>query len=197
MLLHKKGKREDLRNWQPIALSNTDSHIFSKLIAQQLGSFADSFISKAQFGFIPGRNIWENIHLINNIVESKPSHGALVFLDQEKAYNRMDWNFLIKCLIHSKFPKSFISWLENFLKSLNFKVKINDSFSQTIFPSQGLCQGDPLSPLLYNIIFESFLLSFNSSIQGISIRGQPTIKALAFADDCVLALSDSSDTKLL
>ena len=29
MLLHKKGKREDLRNWRPLALSTTDSHIFS------------------------------------------------------------------------------------------------------------------------------------------------------------------------
>ena len=37
--------------------------------------------------------------------------------------------------------------------------------------------------------------SFNKQLQGIKIRGQPTIKALAFADDCVLAIHDSLDTK--
>ena len=45
------------------------------------------------------------------------------------------------------------------------------------------------------MVFECFLLSINKQLQGIKICGQPTIKALAFADDCVLAIHDSLDTK--
>ena len=166
-LLYKNGTREDIRNWRPIALSNTDSRIFSKLIANRLGKFADEFISPFQFGFVPGRNIWNNIHLINNIASATPTEGALIFLDQEKAYDRVDWDLLLHCVDYCGFPSQFSSWLKKFLNQLNIQIKLDNSFSSPIYPSRGLIQGDPFSPILYNLVFECFLLSINKQIQGI------------------------------
>ena len=106
--LFKKGDREDIKNWRPIALTNTDSKIFSKIMASRIGIVAQRIISDSQYGFIPNRFIWDNIHLVNNITESKGNNGALLFLDQEKAYDRVNWSFLKLVLDTVKFPKIFI-----------------------------------------------------------------------------------------
>ena len=107
MLLYKKGDRNLLSNWHPIALTNTDLRIFSKILAEHIGSFAERIISPNQFGFVINRKIWDNIHLVNNVIKANPKKGALIFLDQEKAYDRVDWRFLNICLKKANFLINF------------------------------------------------------------------------------------------
>ena len=195
MLLYKKGDRNLLSNWRPIALTNTDSRIFSKILAARIGSFAERIISPNQFGFVINRKIWDNIHLVNNVIEANPKKGALIFLDQEKAYDRVDWRFLNICLKKANFPDKFLNWLNNYLGAINYKIRSSNGFTNKILPTRGLRQGDPLSPILYNFFFDPFLRTINKKLIGISIRGQRTLTSLAFADDCVLLVNDSNDVK--
>ena len=195
--LFKKGRKEDLKNWRPIALTNTDTKIFTKILAKRLGIIASRLVSPSQYGFIPNRHIWDNINTVNNIIMSHQPKGSLVFLDQEKAYDRVDWNFLINTLKTVGFPTSFLNWLLKYLSLTSIRVRSNSFITDPIIPSRGLRQGDPLSPILYNFSFDVFLNLINKKIKGISIFGQPTVKVVAFADDCMVALADKEDTKLL
>ena len=92
--IYKKGAKENPANWRPISLSNTDMKIFTKIISRRISLVAQNQLSPSQFGFIPNRFIWENINLVANLTLSRQTTGQLLFLDQEKAYDRVDWNYL-------------------------------------------------------------------------------------------------------
>lgn len=98
MLLYKKGDRNLLSNWRPIALTNTDLRIFSKILAEHIGSFAERIISPNQFVFVINCKIWDNIHLVNNVIEANPKKGALIFFSKKKPMIELIGVFLISVL---------------------------------------------------------------------------------------------------
>ena len=94
----------DLKNWRPISLLNVDAKIASKVIAERMNRLLPGLIHHNQSGYIPGRNISENIRSILDIMEFtkvKKLPGLLLFLDFEKAFDSLEWDFLAKCLENS------------------------------------------------------------------------------------------------
>ena len=64
-LIEKKDQdRYDLKNWRPISLLNVDAKIASKVIAERMKRLLPGLIHNNQPGYIPGRNISENIRSI-------------------------------------------------------------------------------------------------------------------------------------
>lgn len=53
-----------IENWRPISLLNSDAKIFAQIFAKRLKSGLDDIIDEEQSGFMPGRNIGNNIRLI-------------------------------------------------------------------------------------------------------------------------------------
>src|SRR3954471_9639841 len=97
----KKGEESDLKNWRPIALLNYDRKILSKILATRIQKVAHSIIHPSQTGFIKGRRIQDNTMALYQILDfyrHSPSPGSLIFLDQEKAYDKVNWEYLLACL---------------------------------------------------------------------------------------------------
>ena len=146
---------------------------------------------------IPGRNIATNLHTLNDIVKyanSKNVEAAILFLDQEKAFNRVDHQFLLKTLKHLNFGDNSISWIEIILKDISSQIKINGFLSDDILIAWGVRQGDPLSALLYVIIAEVLgnLIRSNKDINGITINSIEQ-KILQYADDTqIIVTNDKS-----
>ena len=68
-LIEKKDQdRCDLQNWRPISLLNVDAKIASKVIAERMKRLLPGLIHGNQTGYIPGRNIGENIRSILDIM---------------------------------------------------------------------------------------------------------------------------------
>ena len=118
-------------------------------------------------------------------------------MDQEKAYDRVDWNYLSNVLDISGFPKSFINMYSNILSSSSISISTLNSKPKIVWPSRGLKQGDPLSPILYNYSLKPLLLTISRKISGIALFGQPNLKIVAFADDCVVGISNKRDSNLI
>ena len=60
-----------------------------------------SVISNDQTGFLPNRYIGENVRLILDIIEYTDANdvpGTLFFIDFEKAYDKLEWEYVQKCL---------------------------------------------------------------------------------------------------
>ena len=171
--------------------------IFTKIISKRIGLITQTQISPSQFGFIPNRFIWENINLVANLTLSHQTNGQLLFLDQEKAYDRVDWNYLFDVLNSSGFPKLFIKLYSSILLSSTISISTLNSNPKLIFPSRGLKQGDPLSPILYNYSLEPLLLTISKKLLGIALFGQPNLKKVAFEDDCVVGISNKQDSNLI
>ena len=97
----KNGEREDIRNWRPITLLNTDYKIISKILANRLKKVLPKIIHADQKGFVPGRNIQDANRLIQDLIkytDDEDLEGAIIFLDQEKAFDRVEWGWVDACL---------------------------------------------------------------------------------------------------
>ena len=74
---------------------------------------------------------------------------ALLSLDQEKAFDRVDWPFLFAALAKMGFGGNFIRWVRLLYTDVRSSVPVNGYTSRPFKPSRGVLQGCPLSPLLY------------------------------------------------
>ena len=104
--------RELLKNWRPITLLNTVYKIGSKAIAERIKPLLPKIISRHQIGFMKDRFISENTRVIYDVLDlsqRKNITGLLLILDFEKAFDTINWNFLIKSLNLYNFGESLIN----------------------------------------------------------------------------------------
>ncbi|CAM2106408.1 unnamed protein product [Caretta caretta] len=100
-LLPKKGDLRDLRNWRPVSLLSTDYKIIAKAISLRLGSVMADVVHPDQTYTVPGRSIFDNLFLVRDLLELGRRDGlsfALLSLDQEKAFDRVDHGYLLSTL---------------------------------------------------------------------------------------------------
>ncbi|CAM2095666.1 unnamed protein product [Caretta caretta] len=101
VLLPKKGDLRDLRNWRPVSLLSTDYKIVAKAISLRLGSVMADVVHPDQTYTVPGRSIFDNLFLVRDLLELGRRDGlsfALLSLDQEKAFDRVDHGYLLSTL---------------------------------------------------------------------------------------------------
>ncbi len=93
-------KTDDVKFYRPISILNYDYKIISKSITQRLGSVLHTIIHEDQTCSVKGRTILDNIHLMRNIIElmsiKKIWNAVFLNLDQEKAFDRVSYDFLFK-----------------------------------------------------------------------------------------------------
>lgn len=195
ILLYKKDDETNLKNWRPISLTNSDYKILTKVLNNRLSKIAMELISPNQYGFIPGRQIWDNIHNINNLLQSRSNitNGYALFLDMEKAYDRISWVYLFSALKRFGAPSVFISWLQLLYSNLESYIMVNSKPSKSFPVCQGLRQGDPMSPILFNFAIDFLLRSINLRIGGIKLSSGPFISHMSFADDTVVCIGSQND----
>ena len=124
------------------------------------------------------------------ITQKKNIPGILLFIDFQKAFDSIDWEFMIKCLDVFGFGPSLKGWIETFYKNISSCV-INNGMCTSHFEIQrGVRQGDPMSPYLFIIVAEVLATSIRTtSIQGIKI-GKEEFKFVEYADDLTVFVPD-------
>ena len=115
-LIVKKGKdRNLLENWRPISLINVDAKIASKIIATRIVKVLPEIIHTNQLGYVKGRFIGEAARSTLDVMDYTKKEnipGILLFIDFEKTFDSLNWNFLLKCLDVYGFGPSLIRWVE-------------------------------------------------------------------------------------
>jgi hypothetical protein len=210
-LIPKKGDLSQIGNHRPIQLVNTDSKIFTRLVNSRIMDVAPQIINQHELGFMPGRYIAENGLLAQMILENASQFGSDdhcelgLLLNQQKAYDMVNLEYLRTVLLHYGFPDILVSSLYKFYKENHIKVNVNGFISSTTVPKlRGLKQGDPISCILYNFALEPLLRSIldDDQFSGYSFKHSstvaspaplPTIKLLCYADDTLLFVKDSQD----
>ena len=185
-LIPKKNKNPLLlKNWRPVSLLNTDYKIATKCIARRLEKVLPLLIERDQTGYIKGRFIGENIRLITDIIEQNENkEGTILFLDFEKAFDSLEWDYLFKVLNIMNFGPSFLNWIRTFYSNISSYV-INNGHSSEFFSLQrGVRQGCPLSGLLFVLAVEPLAhqIRTTNSIKGLE-NGNKITKLSLYADD--------------
>jgi hypothetical protein len=130
--------------------------------------------------------------------------GVVLKLDYKKAYDRVSWSFLEEMLSTRGFGKKWINWMMALVKGGSICIRINDVNSPFFKPGKGLRQGDPLSPLLFNLVVDVFTRMLSKAANKGYISGfmddvcPGGVISLQYADDTLLFLSynNSSATHL-
>ena len=113
-LIFKKNNRCLLKNYRPISLTTCDYKILAFTLADRLHKVIDKIISKDQSGYIKTRFIGQNIRLVEDIIEyieEKEKQGIILFIDFEKAFDFLEWQFMLKSLKNYNFGNQFIQWI--------------------------------------------------------------------------------------
>ena len=144
---------------------------------------------------MPRRSIFNHIRLAKAIisyVDIVEEDGAIIALDQEKAYNRIHHHYLWMVLETFHIPVPFIRTVKALYSFVYTCVTINGILSEPFWVTRGVRQGDPLSCLLFDLAIKPLacLIRNNPHIQGINIPGLvEKLVIKLFADDTNLYLS--------
>ncbi|CAM2100818.1 unnamed protein product [Caretta caretta] len=111
MLSTQKGDLRDLRNWRPVSLLSTDYKVVAKAISLRRGSVLADVIHPDETYTVPGCTIFDNLYLVRDLLELECRDDlsfALLSLDQEKAFDRVDHGYLLSTLQAFGFGPQFV-----------------------------------------------------------------------------------------
>ena len=198
-LSFKKGDRLLHKNRRPISLLNVDYKLCARTLAGRLLKVIHHVVSSDQTCGVPGRYIGENVALLRDVVDFANEQDlpvAILSLDQEKALDRVDWQFLFSTLSAMGFGPSFGSWVNLLYSGVRSTVFVNGYFSDPFSPSRGVRQGCPLSPLLYVLTMEVLACNIccHPGISGICLlnaAGSLPVLSLYTSDNSTCAVFDT------
>ena len=133
-----------------------------------------------------------------DLTDKENMPGLLIFIDFEKAFDSLEWNFLYNCLDVFNFGPNFKRWIKTFYANIKSCVVNNGLCSDYFELTRGVRQGDPLSPYLFLLAVETLAIAIraNEEIKGIVINQEET-KLLQYADDTTAVLADLESAQKL
>jgi hypothetical protein len=196
-LIPKVDKPEFVNQFRPISLCNNLYKIISKILVNRLKELMHTLISPYQTGFIQGRCIHENIvvaqEMIHSMNRTTGKVGYFVIkVDLTKAYDMLDWCFVMKVLNEIKLPDSIINIIYHAVTSVRTNVKWNGDRANYFRPQRGIRQGDPISPYLFVLCMDKLSHLIMEEVDKgewktmRAGRHGPVISHLMFADDLLL-----------
>ena len=141
----------------------------AKVLAYRLKKVIGKVVSKAQGAFVEGRQILDAVLIANEAIDSvlkNNENGIMCKLDIEKAYDNVDWAFLLTVMQKMGFGEKWIGWIMWCISTASFSVLVNGTSKGFFQSSRGLRQGNPLSPYLFVIAMEVFSTFLKRAVDG-------------------------------
>ncbi|MCO5601072.1 hypothetical protein L7F22_055189 [Adiantum nelumboides] len=200
-LIPKVGDTTRLRQWRPITLLSLVYKILAKLISSRLRPFLPDLIHMSQTGFVQDRCILDNLFSLHRAMDWARTSGtplAILLLDYEKAYDRVDWGFLEGSLDRMGFSLAWIRGIFALYRSASSSVIIGGHVGCTFQLSRSVRQGCPLAPYLFLLLAETMadlIKAQEPALIGLlmPVANEPDLIDQEYADDTLLFLHYSSD----
>lgn len=199
-LIPKKEEVRSLEDYKPISLIHSFAKIISKMLANRLAPKLNELVSQNQSAFIRKRAIHDNFLYTQNMVKQlnrKKKASLLIKVDISRAFDSVNWAYLLETLQHFGFGHKWINWVANLLGSCSSRILLNGIPGDHIFHARGLRQGDPLSPMLFILVMEPLhqIIKAAEDVNIISnlCQRQGRFRCSLYADDVALFALPTED----
>ena len=106
---------------------------------------------------MPGRHILEGVVVLHETIHElhmKKMDGVIFKIVFEKAYDKVKWSFLQQVMRMKGFDPQWCDQIMRYIQGASVGVRLNDDIGHYFQTRKGLRQGDPLSPILFNIVVD-------------------------------------------
>lgn len=195
ILIPKKENATEPGEFRPITVSSVITRTFHRILANRLSRAIS--LDPRQKAFVPVDGCAENAFLLDMVLRHhrqafKPLY--LASIDIAKAFDSVTHNTISDTMKTMGVPDPMVSYI-NYVYENSLTILACDGWtSHQIHPKRGVKQGDPLSPMLFNMVIDRMLQRIPAGI-GVDVAGKH-YSAMAFADDLIMVASTPQGLQL-
>jgi len=191
-----------ISDFRPISLIGCVYKVIAKVLSNRLSKVMNHLLDERQSAFVKGRQLLHGVLIAYEVVEEarRSKRPCLVFkVDFEKAYDSVSWQFLFYMMRRMGFHERWIGWVKGCLSSASISILVNGSPTAEFKPQRSLRQGDPLAPLLFDLVAEGLTgmireeISKNCYHNFMVGKKKVPVNILQFADDTIFFGEPSMD----
>ncbi|GBG87006.1 hypothetical protein CBR_g44460 [Chara braunii] len=189
---------EDRMEVESPVWNNLDCRLLEE--GKLLGRYLPGLVQRDQGAFVRGRSIFENVVTTIEalkLIDSEDLDVAVLLLDLDKAYDWVNWTFVLSTFRVMGFGDSFCNWVKVMYGKVTTAVRVNGVISKEFDLRRSLRQGCPLAPLVFVLHLEPLLCNIrcHPKIKGLNRSGGGDNKVKALADD-LFVISVNQPTSL-
>ncbi|XP_063595885.1 uncharacterized protein LOC134772741 [Penaeus indicus] len=172
-----KGDIQECGNYRGIKLMSHTMKIWERIIERRIRN--ETEIGDQQFGFMPGRGTTDAIFAVRQMMEKygeKQRKLHIVFIDLEKAYDRVPRGEVWRCLRERNVSEKYVRLVQDMYEGATTQARSSVGLTEKFSVAVGLHQGSSLSPYIFDLVMD---------VLGQNIIA-PAPWDMLFADDIVL-----------
>jgi hypothetical protein len=140
-IIPKKVDKRRLKDWWPLTMLNLAYKLLAKLLALRLRIVIPTLIAPQLTGFVPGRNILENISLAwltLDWLNHRNEPALFLSLDFEKAFDRVEHAYLWETMSWLGLGGTFLQLVQGLICNATSKLHVNGMYSSLIDMQRGV-----------------------------------------------------------
>ena len=191
-LIHKEGPKDDPNNYRGICIMNALLKVLCSLLNNRLKDYCNEkkLIDIAQIGFKEKSRASDHIFTLKSIVnkyvvDQKGKKLYTCFVDFKKAFDSVWHAALFRKLENKGINGNFLNIIKSIYELTECAVKIDNKTTKYFRYEKGVQQGNPLSPLLFNLFINDIFAAIKND-SNLTLDGVNNLNALMYADDLII-----------
>ena len=183
-----KGDVQECKNYRGIKLLSHTMKLWERVVDARLRN--STKVNENQFGFMPGKSTMEPIFIVRQLMEKyreTKKSMYVVFVDLEKAYDKVPRELLWEVLERKGVSKVYIEVIKDMYKDSRTRVRTVGGLSESFGVNVGVHQGSALSPYLFVLVMDELLKG--------NVKDVPW--CMLFADDMILMGDTVEEVQLM
>ena len=212
VLVHKKGSGDEPVNFRPITLESVPLKVFTSCLRDSIFSFLrqnDFIEAEIQKGFTPKiAGVLEHTSMMANIIDKariKQRSLVITLLDLKNAFGEVHHNLIQEVLAYHHIPAKTKALISSLYTGFHTSIITDDFLTPAIPVRRGVLQGDCLSPLLFNMCFNTFIQFIRQEkYKQLGFSSHDTFDCLfkpvhwfQFADDAAVVTTNERENQFL